>query len=92
MNSSAIALTVGYHDIIIRYFNGGGNGELLVLWTPPGGSSVLIPGNLFHHIPQPNATLAGTYGGAATGGTWSGGRPIPAEHDVLERDLLSHGG
>ena len=48
--SGAIPLTAGYHDIIIRYNQGGGQNALQVYWDPTGGTNfVAIPGSLFYH-------------------------------------------
>jgi sugar lactone lactonase YvrE len=72
--SSPIALAAGYHVIIIRYNQGGGNNALEVLYDPTGAHRwVVIPGSLFYHSPPtPTVTLAGSFGGGATGATWSG--------------------
>ena len=49
-NATAIALSAGYHDIIIRFNQGGGGNGLKVLWDPTGGTSwVPIPGSVFYH-------------------------------------------
>jgi hypothetical protein len=49
-NATAITLSAGYHDIIIRYNQGGGGNGLDVLWDPTGGTNwVAIPGSLFYH-------------------------------------------
>ena len=69
-----IALTAGFHDIIVRYNQGGGGNGLYVQWDPTGGSNwQFIPGNLFYSPSAFPATLVGSYGGAATGAIWSGG-------------------
>ncbi|MCX6915174.1 MAG: autotransporter-associated beta strand repeat-containing protein, partial [Verrucomicrobia bacterium] len=76
-NATAMALSVGYHDIIVRYNQGSGGNGLDVQWDPSGGANfVAIPGNLFYHgsdLPSTSVTLGGSYGGAATGAIWSGG-------------------
>jgi hypothetical protein len=48
--SGAQALTVGYHNIIVRYNQGGGGNGLKVYWDPTGGTTfVPIPGSVFFH-------------------------------------------
>jgi hypothetical protein len=49
-STNAIPLTAGFHNIIIRYNQGGGGNGLDVQWDPAGGTSwVPIPGSLFYH-------------------------------------------
>ena len=53
VNSSPISLTVGDHDIIVRFFQGGGGQGLYVQWDPAGGTSFVdIPGANFVHGSQ----------------------------------------
>jgi hypothetical protein len=72
--SSQIALAAGYHVIMIRYNQGGSDNALQVYYDPTGGQRwVLIPGSLFYHPrPTPTVSLTGSFGGGATGVTWSG--------------------
>ncbi|MCY2954511.1 MAG: PA14 domain-containing protein [Planctomycetota bacterium] len=51
-NSAQIILSAGYHDFIVRYYQGGGGADLSVLWDPNGGTSYAnIPGaNYFHTV------------------------------------------
>ena len=49
-SSAAQALSAGYHDIIIRFNQGGGGNGVRVQWDPAGGSAwAPIPGSLFYH-------------------------------------------
>ncbi len=81
-NSGQISLTEGYHDFIVRFYEGGGGNGLQVQWDPTGGTSwAAIPGSNFFHggivaspVSQPNTDIAVTtdsilnldYNGAAT--------------------------
>jgi autotransporter-associated beta strand protein len=50
VNSTAVSLTAGYHEVIVRFNQGGGNDGLYVQWDPTGGSNVVdIPGGDFYH-------------------------------------------
>jgi fibronectin-binding autotransporter adhesin len=47
-NSAPKTLTVGYHDIIVRFYENGGQNGLYVQWDPAGGNSFVdIPGANF---------------------------------------------
>ncbi len=51
--SAPITLTVGDHDIIVRYYQGGGGLGLYVQWDPAGGSNFVdIPGTAYFHGSQ----------------------------------------
>ena len=39
----SIHLTRGFHDLEVRYFQGGGASEMSFFWTPPGGTEELVP-------------------------------------------------
>jgi hypothetical protein len=48
--ASPLALTAGFHEIIVRFNQGGGQNALQLYWDPTGGTSwVPIPGSLFYH-------------------------------------------
>ena len=50
--SGQLSLSAGYHDFIVRYFEGGGGNGLDIQWDPTGGTSfVAIPGANFFHVP-----------------------------------------
>lgn len=49
-NSAPLALTAGYHDFIVRMYEGGGGNGLKVQWDPNGGNSwAAIPGTQYFH-------------------------------------------
>ncbi len=59
-SSSQLSLTAGYHDFIVRFYQGGGGNGLDVQWDPAGGTNfVAIPGANFFHV---------TTGGGGGGG------------------------
>ncbi len=39
----SVYLTRGFHDLEVRYFQGGGASEMSFFWTPPGGAEELVP-------------------------------------------------
>ncbi len=49
-NSGQISLSEGYHDIIVRFYEGGGGNGLQVQWDPTGGTnwSAISGSNFFH--------------------------------------------
>ncbi len=66
-SSSQIALSAGYHDIIVRHYEGGGENGLQVQWDPAGGTSwTAIPGANFFHLVAGAATTAGITNTGAT--------------------------
>jgi autotransporter-associated beta strand protein len=56
-NSGQISLTAGYHDFIVRFYEGGSGNGLQVQWDPTGGTTwAAIPGeNYFHGSEGPGA-------------------------------------
>ena len=57
-NSAPIPLSVGDHDIIIRYYQGTGGSGLYVQWDPTGGTTFVdIPGTNFTHLVQTLAVI-----------------------------------
>ncbi len=52
-SSGPITLTVGYHDIIVRFYEGGFDNGIYVQWDPTGGTNFVdIPGAKFFHGSQ----------------------------------------
>ena len=50
--SSQMDLAAGYHDVVVRYYEGGGGNGIQVQWDPLGGTSwSAIPGANFSHVP-----------------------------------------
>lgn len=47
--SASIPLETGFHNIRIRYFDGGGGAIMALFWTPPGGKESFIPGHVLFH-------------------------------------------
>ena len=43
LRAGSIYLTQGFHDLEVRYFQGGGASEMSFFWTPPGGAEELVP-------------------------------------------------
>ncbi|MCX6876156.1 MAG: autotransporter-associated beta strand repeat-containing protein [Verrucomicrobia bacterium] len=69
VNSTALSLTAGDHDIIVRVYQGGGGAGLYVRWDPLGGTNFVdIPGaNYFHGSQTPAAVSLPTTELAVTG-------------------------
>jgi mono/diheme cytochrome c family protein len=44
-----VTLTAGPHNIVVEYFDAGGNTALKVLWKPPGGKKEEIPSKALSH-------------------------------------------
>lgn len=72
-DTGSINLSSGTHDFELRFNDGGGAQCLTLYWTPPSGSTVVIPPSAFSHIPTEatpplyvagSATIAGD--GAST--------------------------
>ncbi|MEI7935271.1 MAG: immunoglobulin domain-containing protein [Verrucomicrobiota bacterium] len=91
--SSAIAMSAGFHAIIIRYNQGDGGNALRVYYDPAGGQNWgVMPGSLFYHSvsngpPQPGLTVRAwnqsmapgcTCAGAMDGGQFDAASPSPA--------------
>jgi hypothetical protein len=57
--SDTVRLDAGYHDLIVRFNQGGGPSGLYVQWVPPGGSLQDIQGNQFFHeqVPEPSTIV-----------------------------------
>jgi uncharacterized protein (TIGR03663 family) len=47
--SAIIPLETGFHNIRIRYFDGGGGAIMELFWTPPGGKESIVPGSVLFH-------------------------------------------
>jgi hypothetical protein len=64
--SSPIFLAQGYHELIVRYYQGGGGNMLAVYWDPSAQQSwTPIPGTAYYHRA---VQLAGVVGGVVS--TW----------------------
>ena len=48
--SGSVNLSKGNHRIRVRYFDGGGEALLRLLWQPPGGRETLIPKNVIYSL------------------------------------------
>ncbi len=64
-SAGPISLSAGYHDFIVRYYQGGGGNALDVQWDPTGGTNFVdIPGTDFFHgsgitaVSLPNTNIA----------------------------------
>ncbi len=69
-NSAPVALSAGYHNIIVRHYEGGGGNGLQVQWDPAGGTSwAAIPGANFFHLVAGGATFEITNTTATAVGT-----------------------
>jgi hypothetical protein len=47
-----IALQSGYHEIVLRYFNGTGGEDLKVTWASDNMPEQPIPDGVFFHVPK----------------------------------------
>lgn len=47
--SAIVPLEAGFHNIRIRYFDGGGGAIMELFWTPPGGKESVVPGQVLFH-------------------------------------------
>ncbi len=50
--SGAVALQTGYHEIVLRYFNGTGGEDLKVTWASDNIPEQPIPDGVFFHVPK----------------------------------------
>lgn len=47
--SGVILLDEGFHNIRLKYFDGGGGAIMEFFWTPPDGSEALVPAQVLYH-------------------------------------------
>lgn len=53
-----VTLTAGDHDLVILYYNAGGDGELRVAWQPPGANNRQpLPPTVLFHVEHPMTPL-----------------------------------
>jgi hypothetical protein len=56
--AAAITLSAGDHALLLEFIQGGGEAGCRLLWTPPGGQEVPVPGGALSHVAGAEAKIA----------------------------------